>query len=728
MNKLNIKFKHCYGIKKLEKEFNFKTDTKNNKKNRTFSIYAPNGVMKTSFAKTFSDYSNSEDTKDLVFTERKTERKITADTTIAPENVFVIEPYNAGYESENISTLLANRTLKEEYERIHKDIDKATIELLKSITKQSGIRRDKIIQKIEEAFEKPFFEVISKIKKSVVDVGEPLFSNIEYSKIFNDKVITFLETEDFKNSLQKYINKFQELIDKSPYLKKEFNFSQAEDVQQRLSSNNFFKVGHSVNLFNGKTKEELKSSEQNFKKLLKEEKEKVFENEELQNKFDKISKKLTANAELRTFREYLLANEELLQELSSIKKFEKKVWISFFASYKELFLDLNKKYSEGHRIIKEISEKAKKEKTSWDNVIEIFNSRFVHLPFKLDVENKENVILKDALPAVKFIFEDGEDEKRFEDKEEILRVLSTGEKRALYVLNIMFEVETRRKNDFTLFIIDDIADSFDYKNKYAIIEYLKQMSEDDGFFMIILTHNFDFYRTINGRGIVPYNQSLIAIKNSTEIRLEIIENLKNPFINWKNNIDDKKNLIALIPFLRNIVEYTRSEKDETYLLLTSFLHYYKNKTPKLKVSDIKPIFEQIIPDVRFPPLDINTKIIDLIYSTAKECLIADKGVNLENKVVLSIAIRLKAEQYMSSKIDDKDLLDLEKRQNYTWKLLEKYKEKNETEEEKLKVLKRVNLMTPVNIHLNSFMYEPILDMGDDELKKLHQQVEKIGST
>ena len=257
--------------------------------------------------------------------------------------------------------------------------------------------------------------------------------------------------------------------------------------------------------------------------------------------------------------------------MSSIKEFEKKVWISFFASHKELFLDLNKKYSEGHRIIKEISEKAKKEKTSWDNVIEIFNSRFVHLPFKLDVEeNKENVILKDALPAVKFIFEDGEDEKRFEDKEEILKVLSSGEKRALYVLNIMFEVETRRKNDFTLFIIDDIADSFDYKNKYAIIEYLKQMSEDDGFFMIILTHNFDFYRTINGRGIVPYNQSLIAIKNSTEIRLEIIENLKNPFINWKNNIEDKKNLIALIPFLRNIVEYTRSEKDETYLLLTSF--------------------------------------------------------------------------------------------------------------------------------------------------------------
>ena len=88
MNKLNIEFKHCYGIKKLEKGFNFKTNPKTKRKNRTFSIYAPNGVMKTSFAKTFSDYSNSKKAKDLVFTERKTERKITADVIIAPENVF----------------------------------------------------------------------------------------------------------------------------------------------------------------------------------------------------------------------------------------------------------------------------------------------------------------------------------------------------------------------------------------------------------------------------------------------------------------------------------------------------------------------------------------------------------------------------------------------------------------------------------------------------------------
>ena len=31
-------------------------------------------------------------------------------------------------------------------------------------------------------------------------------------------------------------------------------------------------------------------------------------------------------------------------------------------------------------------------------------------------------------------------------------------------------------------------------------------------------------------------------------------------------------------------------------------------------------------------------------------------------------------------------------------------------------------MTPENIHLNSFMYEPIVDMSNDHLKRLYERV------
>jgi hypothetical protein len=40
----------------------------------------------------------------------------------------------------------------------------------------------------------------------------------------------------------------------------------------------------------------------------------------------------------------------------------------------------------------------------------------------------------------------------------------------------------------------------------------------------------------------------------------------------------------------------------------------------------------------------------------------------------------------------------------------------------IEVLQRILLMTPENLHLNSFMYEPILDISDGHLRKLYEDV------
>ena len=45
--------------------------------------------------------------------------------------------------------------------------------------------------------------------------------------------------------------------------------------------------------------------------------------------------------------------------------------------------------------------------------------------------------------------------------------------------------------------------------------------------------------------------------------------------------------------------------------------------------------------------------------------------------------------------------------------------------ENIQVLHRVVLMTPENINLNSFMYEPILDMSDEHLRKLYRDVSSL---
>jgi hypothetical protein len=58
----------------------------------------------------------------------------------------------------------------------------------------------------------------------------------------------------------------------------------------------------------------------------------------------------------------------------------------------------------------------------------------------------------------------------------------------------------------------------------------------------------------------------------------------------------------------------------------------------------------------------------------------------------------------------------------TQALVTKFKNQFPLEAKAVEVLDRVQLMTPENIHLNSFMYEPIVDMSGDHLRQLYRDV------
>jgi len=724
VRKLSLKFQHCYGIKNLEYLFKFE--------NKTFAIYAPNGVMKTSFAKTFQDYASDKETKDLAFPERVTVREITDETgnNIPKDNVFVIEPYNEDYASDKITTLLANKTLKQQYDEIHKSINSAKDNFIKKLKQLSGLsgRTITIEEEIENIFSESFYEVLLSLE-SEVEGGSPDFlHSIYYKEIFNDKVLAFLKTKNFKTDIEEYISRYNELIDQSVYLKKDFNFHHIETVNKQLNSNNFFSAGHSVNLFDGQTKKEF-ISEEELNLLVTNEKTKVLSDPDLQKRFNTIDSKLT-NAELRQFRDFLLDNKDVLPYLVDLDSLAKQFWISYFTYEKDLFKALLDEYKKGQDKIKGIIDQAKSEYTDWEKAVGVFNTRFVHLPYYLSIENKEDVILENEIPTLSFTFKDGVEERVYKnnksEKAELLKILSTGEKRALYILNIIFEVEARRKEfQETLFIIDDIADSFDYKNKYAIIDYLKYISEIDNFYMIILTHNFDFFRTVKSRSITKYSQCLFPIKTIDGISLIKAHYIDNPFIkDWKLHLDEDVKLLASIPFIRNIIEYTRGEDDD-YLTLTSLLHH-KNATYNITMGDLESIFSTTIQNLNFASRDKTMKVVDLLYTSAGACSVDCERINLENKIVLSMAIRIKAEAFMKNAISDTVFLnDLETTHNQTWHLFKKYSELNNNEQKAIDILKRVQLITPDNIHINSFMYEPILDMADFELIQLYEDVTNI---
>ena len=721
MNKLNIELENCYGIKKLKCNFDFTEKS-------TYSIYAPNGIMKTSFANTFMDLSNGVESKDLIFKGRKTKRIINDENNaeISGEQVFVIVPYNKEYKSNKISTLLVNKELKEKYEQIHFNIDEKKELLIKELKPLSGFKVN-----IEETFSndfthypKEFFKAILRVKEEVLDKAEPVLENIVYQKIFSEKVVAFLETRDFKTKLSEYIDKYNELIDSSTYFKKGvFNHNNATTIAKNLKDNGFFQAKHSVSL-NAKEKEKNRviNTEAELEEVIKQEKDSILKNPDLVKAFEEIDKAITKNQELKDFRDYLEINPSILPELENLNGLKGKLWISYLKRNIEAYKALESEYSNGKKEIEKIVGQAKKEETQWRQVIDEFNKRFT-VPFKLSVDNQEDVILKSEGPNIKFVFEDFKDTMPIEE-EELFKVLSSGELRALYILNIIFEVEARKQNNQeTLFVVDDIADSFDYKNKYAIIEYLKDISQENIFKQIILTHNFDFHRTVSSRLDMKRGHKLNTVKTENGIELKEEKYQKNPFDEWKKHLhDNNQMLIASIPFVRNLAEYTGHVA--IYNKLTSLLHF-KEETNSIKLTDLEAIIKEILIDQ--PGLTFengNNLVIDLIHETADSILSSTiEIIELENKIVLAIAIRLKAEQFMVAKINN-DVFWKSIESYQTSFLIERFKKDFPTEIKTIGILEQVNLMTPENIHINSFMYEPILDMSNEHLKSLYKDIKE----
>lgn len=715
MDKLNVNLKNCYGIKKLEHNFDFS-------EYNTYAIYAGNGMMKSSFARTFKDLSNGESSKDLMFPDRATVRNIVDENndSINKEQVFVMEPYKEDFESEKISTLLVKKELKEKYDKIHLDIDKKKEELLKKLKPLVASKID-IGEELSDTFKNDFFICLEILEKEISDGKVAEFADIVYGEIYNERVIAFLKTEEFKEKLKEYIEKYNELINSSTYFKKGvFNHNNAENISISLEKDGFFKAKHSVllNSVGGKKLEIVDQKE--FKKIINDEKDKILNNSDLAARFNEIDKAITKHVDLRKFRSYLENNPKILPELLDLNGFRKKLWISYLKEEKDFYTELLKLYQSGKKDIEKIIKQAIEEKTDWEKVINTFNERF-SVPFKLKIENQEDVILKNEVPSITFTFKDSIGETGVK-KDDLLNVLSSGEKRALYILNIIFEVETRKKeSQETLFIIDDIADSFDYKNKYAIIEYLKEIAGEAIFHSIILTHNFDFFRTLNNR-FVEYNNCYMVEKSDEEVKLIIASYIKNPFLEWKKHLhENDEMLVASIPFVRNLIQYTKGSEDIDYKKLTSMLHI-KSGSDSITVSDLKSIINNVLNKTL--SLDNgDKKVIDLVFEIANDCSTPYESANLEKKIVLSIAIRLKAEKYMIKKINNTSKTD-NINGNQTIKFFEIFK-KEFGEEENLKILAQVNLMTPENIHLNSFMYEPILDLSDIHLKTLYSNVKGL---
>jgi uncharacterized protein YnzC (UPF0291/DUF896 family) len=720
MDRVSIDLENCYGIKALKYDLDF-TDQP------AYAIYAPNGVMKSSLAETFFDASAGKDSENRIFPDRKAVRRIIDQngSDISGERILVIRSYDAEYGlSSKHCTLLVSADLRRESEQLEARVETARDNFLKTIRMQAGSKRD-FAQEISLAVTRrgnQFEDAVLGLRPLIERQSDAPYADVKYDTVFHEKVLKALDDAGLMASIEEFIVQYNKLLASSNYFRKgTFDYYNAGQIAKSLASQGFFDAEHTVNLYASGKPVEIKNQKQ-LMKVIEDEKRLILDNPELLKKFDKVQAKLEGNTDLREFYHYLQGNLTILFKMDNIEAFRQDVIRSYIKENEDTFKDLVQTIEAVDQRRKEIIEEARRQTTEWDKVLEEFNDRF-HVPFDLIASNKYPVMLgQEDKPILSFRYHDEGGETDISE-DAVVKVLSMGERRALYLINVIFEVRRRMKDQVeTLVVVDDIADSFDYNNKYAIIQYLQDITKNNKMKIVIMTHNFDFFRTVESR-FVDYGRCLMATRGENGITLTAASGIRNVTSDWeKNFFTDSRKKIASIPFLRNIVEMTVGKKDPRFLVLTAMLHL-KDTTDTLTLNDLDGIFNSLC-EPKGTSTDPSRRVIDLILAEADAVIEAGGTVNLESKIGLAIGIRFTSEGFVIKKINDEAFV-ASIAKNQTRELIERFRQQFPNEVEAIRTLDRVELMTPENIHVNAFMYEPIIDMGDGQLRKLYTDVKSL---
>lgn len=741
-------FENCYGLKQFNlPNINFSRCNK-------ALIYAPNGVMKSSLSKVFDDISKGSTTSDRIFQNvissysvaHYTSQYIFSSTnTVAPvatDRVYVVNTFNDSFEftKETVSTLLADETTRNSYNVLMAQFSGEIRQIEDKLRALTGLTKPQIKGKLisdlglnATADWTDIFEKLNELYPSRQTYN--FLNDCTYSELFNDKVMTVYGKRDFISSIEEYVSNLNSLLENNPVLNDRFTDRNAETLGKEIEKHNLFNAQHTICLKDGVT---IIHSIDEWNAVVNEQLERLYSTPELSTVFQRLKKLLTANGDVSRLRDIIIAHREIIPALGDIADLKVQTWLDCFSKLDLPFSDYYRNISQYTTQIKVLYEQASAQSARWQAVVDEFNRRF-RVPFEVQIENKANFLLKDEAPNLSFKYTRGvvTQQSTTLKKDELMISLSTGEKRALYLLYILFDLERIRQQASAgggqfLIIADDIADSFDYKNKYAIIEYLNDLGNTTGVDLLILTHNFDFYRTVKLRLNVIRNNCYIAqrdeegIVSVTEFKYQK-DFFKNVIIAGINdghidNDEKKKLLFSSIPFYRNLCEY--SGKEIEYSKLTCFLHIKSTPldTQTVKITDLWNLVNPFLNNSIFTGVDED--YYSAVIRIASSCATGNTNeVLLDNKLVIAIAIRLLTEKFMHDTLiaNGQVCIDADSNQTREWF----NQVKPFLTPTQISIIEEVNLITPESIHLNSFMFEPLIDISDWALKELYTKVSNL---
>ncbi|MBG0719470.1 hypothetical protein G3N18_15680 [Microbacterium sp. 2C] len=339
--------------------------------------------------------------------------------------------------TEFTSTLLVNAELREQYSEIHRGLMALQDELTKALKKVSGTKADipGLVSQVFTQQDDNFFDALTRVSYEVERLDEAPFPDVPYDRLFNVNTEKILNDPKFQSVLAEYVTRLNELLDQSTFFSRaKFSYYNAETVSKSLAAQGFFDAKHSLLLAGESTPRQV-SSRNELETLILEEKERIAEDPELRTQLSAIEKAITGHQANRDFLAFISDHPELLTHFANITRFKQELWTSYIKECEELYTRAVASFKDSEARRRAIEKQAAAERTRWEEVIDLFNTRF-SVPFTLVPRNREKVMLaQESFLTLDFEFKDGGGASHM-DREHLLRVLSTGERKAFYILNV----------------------------------------------------------------------------------------------------------------------------------------------------------------------------------------------------------------------------------------------------------------------------------------------------
>lgn len=694
---------NVYGIKKMK----VSVDNSNN----LFQdiIYSRNGIFKTSFSKCLYELSNGNEhnVKDRI-TDTPASIKLEVVNDGVSNNslknkviVFSREIYEKHYKKlsdydQELELLTIKQKDKEYIEKlIVGDTEEPLIEL-KVKAKDIGLDFEKTMDLLGDK-NLGYLDNIIYVLKSIEEAPVMEITQVNFKKIFQ-KSYDFIDNVNFKDQVNNYIDIVNKRI-KEELFDDKFDENNCLSFLDTIKKEGFLSRDKNRGLIiQNKEYYDFEEVEKLFKETIK----KIAEDPKVLEINKELLKTIGTSAEASNIKKEIVDNPNLVKELSLGKKdiirtalknsgVQAKYWIEILKNTKkELTMVLNQ---------------VKNENNYFEEAIDIYKKRF-HPVFDIKLVNRQESMLGLEMPYITFKHKSNLDYELDEDK--LYDILSSGEKTTLNIIKFIVEYISSKENN-PIIILDDIVETFDYSNRYAFIEYINDMVKD-GVTIIVLTHNFEFYRTLSSR--VNGLRKLVASVDKKGV--VCIQKNRNISRNIENilDINNEETLYFAIPYLRE----AKTILQEDTSLLTSCLHY-KSNTKNIKIKDILAFFpkKNLAIDGEKLYLDGLKELVDKMNEFDE--------YDLAKKTILSICCRV----FLEEKIIDNNISIVEEINcNQFAYLKEMYKD--ELNENVVQLMDKIQLATPEFIHGNAFMYEPLVDIDGMYLKEIYEEVVSLDSS